>query len=65
LLPCGLHFEARIGTKDNETYEVLNVQEVSTEERAVISWPAVFENEKDVDWFIRVLYGVDMKQVCI
>jgi hypothetical protein len=37
----------------------------TTEEKAVVSWPAAFENQKDVDWFVRVLYGQDMKQVPI
>jgi hypothetical protein len=63
LVPCGIRVEARVGIKDNETYEVLEIQERSTEERAVVAWPAKYEGEKDADWFIRVLYGRDMKQV--
>jgi hypothetical protein len=64
LLPCGLRVEARVGSKDNEKYEILEIEEWSTEERAVVAWPIAFESQKDVDWFIRVLYGQDMKQVC-
>jgi hypothetical protein len=65
LLPCGLRIEARVGTRDNETYEVVDVEEWSTEEKAVIAWPAAFESEKEADWFIRVMYGENMKQVCV
>jgi hypothetical protein len=63
LIPCGLQFEARIQSKDNEKYEIMKVQERSTESNAVLLWPAAYEKETDVDWFIRVLYGEDMKQV--
>jgi hypothetical protein len=65
LIPCGIRVEARVGTKDNETYEVLEVLEQSTEDRAVVAWPAKFESEKDTEWFVRVLYGVNFKKVCI
>jgi hypothetical protein len=65
LIPCGIRVEARVGTKDNETYEVLEVLEQSTEDRAVVAWPAKFENEKDVEWFVRVLYGVEFKKVYV
>jgi hypothetical protein len=63
LLPCGLRIEARVGSKDNDTFTVLEVQEWSTEEKAVVAWPAALEREVESDWFIRVLYGQDMKQV--
>jgi hypothetical protein len=63
LIPCGLRIEARVGSRDNETLEVLEVQDGSTEERLVVAWPSAYEKEKDVDWFMRVLYGPDMKQV--
>jgi hypothetical protein len=63
LIPCGIRVEARVGTKDNETYEVLEVLEQSTEDRAVVAWPAKFEREKDAEWFVRVLYGLDFKKV--
>jgi hypothetical protein len=60
-----LQIEARIGSKDSEAFEVLEVEERSTEDKAVVAWPAVFENRKDVDWFIRILYGQDMSQVLL
>jgi hypothetical protein len=65
LIPCGIRIEARVGTKDNETYEILEVLEQSTEDKVVSVWPSKFESEKDVDWFVRVLYGIDFKKVCI
>jgi hypothetical protein len=41
----------------------LKIEELSTEEEAVIMWPTVYESKKDEDWYIRVLYGENMKQV--
>jgi hypothetical protein len=58
-----LRVEARVGKRDNESYEVLEILERSTEDNAVVVWPIKYENEKDVDWYIRVLYGENMKQV--
>jgi hypothetical protein len=63
LIPCGLRIEARVGSKDNETFKMLEVQERSTEEQVVAAWPSAYEDEKKADWFVRVLYGEDMKQV--
>jgi hypothetical protein len=64
LLGCGLKVEGRLG-KDNENGEVLEIDERSTEEKAVVIWPSSYENEKNVDWYVRVMYGENMKQVCI
>jgi hypothetical protein len=63
LIRCGLRIEARVGNKENEIYEVLEIQEWSIEDRAVVLWPTIYENEKYKDWFLRVLYGKSFKQV--
>jgi hypothetical protein len=65
LIPCGLRVEARVGDRENEIYEVLEIEGWSTEVRAVVLWPTIYENEKDKDWFIRVLYGENKEQVKI
>jgi hypothetical protein len=64
LLPCGLRVEGRIRSKENEEYEILEFRDSSREEEALLVWPSIYENEKNVDWYLRVLYGFEMKQVC-
>jgi predicted nucleotidyltransferase len=63
LIPCGLRIESRVGRKENEEYELLETEEWSTEEEAVVMWPSVYDNKKEEDWYIRILYGENMKQV--
>jgi hypothetical protein len=63
LIRCGVVKEGGTGAKDKEKYETLQIQEWSTEESAVVAWPVVFEERKDEDWFVRVLYGHDYTHV--
>jgi hypothetical protein len=63
LISCGLRVEARVGSKESEEYMIVEIEEWSTEEEATVTWPASYEDRKDVDWFIRVLYGENMKLV--
>jgi hypothetical protein len=64
LIACGLRVEGRLGSRDNEVYRVLEIEEWSGEEEAVVMWPEEYESEKEVDWYLRILHGEDFKQVC-
>jgi uncharacterized membrane protein YebE (DUF533 family) len=64
LIPCGVRVEAHIKAEETERVEILEVEKSSTETEVRVWWPKEFEKETNVDWYLRILYGKEMKQVC-
>jgi hypothetical protein len=56
--------EAHIKAKETEKVEKLEVEKSSTETEVTVWWPEEFETETKADWYLRILYGDEMKQVC-